>query len=54
MNRTTLGVELIDCAASVHRVALPEDLLEIAQQQPFDDIRHDRVLLPRRLSGLVE
>ena len=31
-NRTVLGVELIDCGAPAHRVALPEDLLEIAQQ----------------------
>ena len=31
------------------RVAVSEDLLEIAQQQPFDDIRHD---LGARLGGL--
>jgi hypothetical protein len=40
-NPAILRIELIDCGASPHRVALSEDLLEIAQKQPFDDIRHD-------------
>ena len=43
-NRTVFGVELFDGGASACRVALAEDLLEIAQQQRFDDIRHDDAL----------
>src|SRR5690242_177837 len=43
MSRIVLRVEFIDCGTSALRIALPEDLLEITQQQPFDDICHDRV-----------
>jgi hypothetical protein len=42
-NRTVLGVEFFDGGASARRVTLAEDLLQIAQQQRFDDIRHDHV-----------
>src|SRR6185312_14410410 len=44
-----LGVEFFDGGAPSRWVALAEDLLEIAQQQRFDDIRHDRV--PVRVNG---
>jgi hypothetical protein len=49
--RAVLAVEFFDGGASARRVALSENLLEIAQQQRFDDIGHDRAPVPKRGAG---
>jgi hypothetical protein len=46
-NRTVLGVQFFDGGASPRWIALPEDLLQIAQQERFDDVRHDGVPVPK-------
>ena len=42
-NGAVLGVQFFDGGASVRRIAFAEDLLQVAQQQRFDGVRHDPV-----------
>jgi hypothetical protein len=42
-NGAVLAVQFFDGGASVHGIAFAEDLLQVAQQQRCDDVRHDPV-----------